>query len=214
MVRDGCDGGLDWPREELGKGKGLAGVSAQRSRLGRVQVGEDSLVESQICPASEETENRKPQRSAREEGRKRQHEDDSDIDDGESGYSERQDAAEERDGMRGDQLTESDEEGYLNRDGAGNGRKTRDNLAYKEFRGQFMRVTYVQRSLRVRVKKKTMTPKVSTLEARDTRATNLAKSAEDQARSRYLPPLNSVKQPIVRVKTLPSTSDEVRNVQG
>lgn len=131
MVRDGCDSGLDRPREELGKGKCLAGVSAQRSRLGGVQVGEDSLVESQICPAGEETENRKPQRSAREERRKRQDEDDADIDDGESGYSERQDAAEERDGMRGDQLTEGDEEGYLDRNRASNGRQTRDMLAYR-----------------------------------------------------------------------------------
>lgn len=74
--------------------------------------------------------------------------------------------------------------------------------------------TYVQLSLRVRVKKNTMIKKVKTLGTRVTKTKNLAKSAEDQARSKYRPPWYNVNAEMAKVKTLLSTSADDRNVQG
>lgn len=74
--------------------------------------------------------------------------------------------------------------------------------------------TYVQLSFRVRVKKNTMIKKVKTLGTRVTKAKNLAKSAEDQARSKYRPPWYNVNAEMAKVKTLLSTSADDRNVQG
>lgn len=47
--------GLDGAREELGKGECLAGIATERGWLCGIEVGEDLLVEAQICPADEET---------------------------------------------------------------------------------------------------------------------------------------------------------------
>lgn len=47
---------LDRRGEEFGKGKRLAGVPSKRCRLTGLNVGENSLVKSEICPAREEAE--------------------------------------------------------------------------------------------------------------------------------------------------------------
>ncbi len=88
--------------------------------------------------------------------------------------------------MSGDELAKGDEEGDLEGDGAGNGTEavTLRVSMVRSAGGGEKRETYVQRSLRVRVKKNTMVAKVMTLGTRDTMTRNLARSAEDQARSR------------------------------
>lgn len=93
--------------------------------------------------------------------------------------------------MGGDELAKGDEEGDLEGDGAGNGAEavtvcvSMIRSAGREGGGESeSEETYVQRSLRVRVKKNTMVAKVMTLGTRDTMTRNLARSAEDQARSR------------------------------
>lgn len=54
LVGDCGDDGFGGSGKELGKGKGLGGVAAERGRLGGVEVGEDRLVEAQVGPAGEE----------------------------------------------------------------------------------------------------------------------------------------------------------------
>lgn len=74
--------------------------------------------------------------------------------------------------------------------------------------------THVQSVFLVKVKKKIMVKKVRTFGTKVTSARNLARSAEDQALSRYLPPWYRVTAPKPNVKMLPSTNEAVRNVQG
>lgn len=56
MFRESRNDGFHRPGEELGEGKRLAGIATHRCWLGGVQIGEYGLVESQVCPASKETE--------------------------------------------------------------------------------------------------------------------------------------------------------------
>lgn len=90
----------------------------------RVEIGEDGLVESEVGPAGHETENGKPEGGAGEERSEGQDRDDADVDEGETGDAHREDAAEEGNRMRWDELAEGDEEADLNGDRAGNDRQT------------------------------------------------------------------------------------------
>lgn len=55
LVRHSCDERFCGTREELGKGKGLGGVAAERvGGLAGVEVGEDGLVEAEIGPACDQ----------------------------------------------------------------------------------------------------------------------------------------------------------------
>lgn len=54
VLRYARNHGPDGTGEELGKGKGLAGVTAEGARLGLVEVGKDGLVETEVGPACDE----------------------------------------------------------------------------------------------------------------------------------------------------------------
>lgn len=123
LVRHGGYKRLDGAREELGKGKRLAGVAAQRRRLSRIEVGKHDLEESQICPARKEAVVGQPESGPRQQGRERQYGDDADVDEGGLWDSEGDEAAKERDSMRRDELAEGDEEGDLEGNGAADDRK-------------------------------------------------------------------------------------------
>lgn len=54
VLGDSSNHGPDGSGEKLGKGKGLAGVTAEGARLGLVEVGEDGLVKTEVGPARDE----------------------------------------------------------------------------------------------------------------------------------------------------------------
>lgn len=120
LISDGSDEWLHRTREELGKRERLARVTAEGGFLCRVEVGEYSLVESEIGPAGQESKDGKPQSSSGKERRKGEKENGANVDERKSRNSERYDAAEEGYGMRWDELAESDEESNLNGNGPSN----------------------------------------------------------------------------------------------
>jgi hypothetical protein len=120
LIGDGSDEWLYRAREELGKCKCLARITAEGGVLCRVEVGEHSLVESEIGPAGKESKDGKPQSSSGQERREREKENSADVDERKSRNSERYDTAEEGYGMRWDELAESDKESNLNGNGSSN----------------------------------------------------------------------------------------------
>ena len=113
MVREGGDEWLGLCREEFGEGESFAGIAPERAGLRRVQVGEDFLVESEVGPAGEETEDGEVKGCAREERGQGEYRDDGNVEKGESRNSKGEDASEESNGMSRYELTEGDEEGDL-----------------------------------------------------------------------------------------------------
>ena len=124
VLGDARDHGPDGTGEELGKGKGLTSVTAEGARLGLVEVGEDGLVKSEVGPACDEAVDGKQERYAREHGREAQGRHNANVEERESGHAKREDTAEEGDGMGGDKLAESDEEGDLEWYRAGDGHES------------------------------------------------------------------------------------------
>lgn len=122
LVAQGGHQGLRGRGEELGEGEGLGGITAERvGRLGRVEIGEDGLVEAQVGPAREEAEDGEEEGGEGEEGRQAENQDQAEVDEGEAWYAQGEDSPEEGDGVGGDELAEGDEEADLKRDGAGDG---------------------------------------------------------------------------------------------
>ena len=113
LVREGGDDGLGGPGEELGEGEGLARVAAHRGRLRGVQVGEHGLEEAQVRPAGDEAGQSQQEGGDRQQRRQRKHGNDAEVEEREARDAQRQDALEQRDGVRGDELAEGDEEGDL-----------------------------------------------------------------------------------------------------
>ena len=67
---DGRDGRLRGGGEELGEGEGLGRVAAEGGGLvGRVEVGEDGLVEAEVGPRGQEAVRGQEERGGREQGR-------------------------------------------------------------------------------------------------------------------------------------------------
>ena len=121
LGRDAGNKGLDGTWEELGKGERFARITAERGRLRGVEVGEDGLVEAQIRPARQEAKDGEEEGRAGEEWCQGEDGDQSDVQQREPGNPKREDASEEGDGMRRDELAEGDEEANLQRYRAGNG---------------------------------------------------------------------------------------------
>lgn len=81
LVAEGGHKGLRGRGEELGESEGLGGVAAQRvRRLGRVEVGEDGLVEAQVGPAREEAEDGEEEGGEGEKGRQAEDQDQAEVD--------------------------------------------------------------------------------------------------------------------------------------
>lgn len=139
LVGNGRDGRLGRGGEELGKGKRLGGVAAERGGLRGIEVREDSLVEAQVGPAGEEAKRGLPDGGAGEEGRQAEDGDDARVQDRDAHDAQRDDAAEEGNGVGGDELAKGHKKGDLHRDRAGNGAETaeEDFALARETRGLF-----------------------------------------------------------------------------
>lgn len=88
LVAKGGHQGLRGSGEELGEGKGLGGIAAEGVwRLGRVEVGEDGLVEAQVGPAREEAEDGEEEGCEGEEGRQAEDQDQAEVDEGKAWYA-------------------------------------------------------------------------------------------------------------------------------
>lgn len=103
-----------WERESLG------GIASERiGRLRGVEVGEDGLVEAQVGPARKEAKDGEKERRERQERREREDEHYAEIEERKSGDAQGDDASEQGDGMRWDELAEGDKETDLDRNRAG-----------------------------------------------------------------------------------------------
>jgi hypothetical protein len=120
LISDSSDEWLHRTGEELGESESLARITTEGCLLGGIKVGEHGLVESEVGPAGKESKDRKPQGGPVENRGQRQKEDRTDVQKRESRDSERYDASEERHGVCWDELTESDKESDLHRNGSCN----------------------------------------------------------------------------------------------
>lgn len=188
---DARNHGPDGAGEELGKGESLTGIAAERARLGLVEVGKDGLVESEVGPTRDEAVDSEQEGYGRENGREAQGRHNTNVEERESGHAKREDAAKEGDGVGGNELAESDEEGDLEWDRAGDGHESvKSDMLVSHIQQQWVLAgldpvcTYVHRSFLVKVKKRIKVAKQRAFGIREVTSRNLASSREDQARSR------------------------------